>query len=222
MTQKNNKKKKIGRNDPCPCGSGKKYKKCCLDKLPSLSFPEEVLTKKRLIEEATGNEVILEERSNIGFDAITDFGNWHDMANLPKILHKPSVDNVHILHELIHLEKFFIDQYSIIACNDRSLHRIIEKFKNIPEDYVAHKIIRDEYNLNPIKKNWFAGKDNLTLPDVQIAVNLVNYHAFCEFCPEYNKKLSLFSRPCCAHVARGIVQWTVFFESTLRSIMYDL
>lgn len=22
---------KVGRNDPCPCGSGKKYKKCCLD-----------------------------------------------------------------------------------------------------------------------------------------------------------------------------------------------
>lgn len=21
---------KPGRNDPCPCGSGKKYKKCCL------------------------------------------------------------------------------------------------------------------------------------------------------------------------------------------------
>jgi hypothetical protein len=25
---------KIGRNDPCPCGSGKKYKKCCLGKKP--------------------------------------------------------------------------------------------------------------------------------------------------------------------------------------------
>jgi tetratricopeptide (TPR) repeat protein len=24
--------KKVGRNDPCPCGSGKKYKKCCLAK----------------------------------------------------------------------------------------------------------------------------------------------------------------------------------------------
>lgn len=23
---------KIGRNDPCPCGSGKKYRKCCLEK----------------------------------------------------------------------------------------------------------------------------------------------------------------------------------------------
>ena len=24
--------KKIGRNDPCPCGSGKKYKNCCMNK----------------------------------------------------------------------------------------------------------------------------------------------------------------------------------------------
>ncbi|MBN0386927.1 SEC-C domain-containing protein, partial [Pseudomonas aeruginosa] len=22
----------VGRNDPCPCGSGKKYKQCCLAK----------------------------------------------------------------------------------------------------------------------------------------------------------------------------------------------
>ncbi len=26
------KSRKVGRNDPCPCGSGKKYKKCCLGK----------------------------------------------------------------------------------------------------------------------------------------------------------------------------------------------
>ena len=24
-------KRKCGRNDPCPCGSGKKYKRCCLN-----------------------------------------------------------------------------------------------------------------------------------------------------------------------------------------------
>lgn len=32
---------KIGRNDPCPCGSGKKYKKCCLplDETASRSVP---------------------------------------------------------------------------------------------------------------------------------------------------------------------------------------
>ena len=26
------KKEKTGRNEPCPCGSGKKYKNCCLNK----------------------------------------------------------------------------------------------------------------------------------------------------------------------------------------------
>ena len=25
---------KVGRNDPCPCGSGKKYKKCCMHNSP--------------------------------------------------------------------------------------------------------------------------------------------------------------------------------------------
>jgi tetratricopeptide (TPR) repeat protein len=30
---------KVGRNDPCPCGSGKKHKKCCL---PSQSVPAPV------------------------------------------------------------------------------------------------------------------------------------------------------------------------------------
>jgi hypothetical protein len=29
--------KGVGRNDPCPCGSGKKFKKCCLDKVEALS-----------------------------------------------------------------------------------------------------------------------------------------------------------------------------------------
>lgn len=27
---------KVGRNDPCPCGSGKKYKRCCADKAESV------------------------------------------------------------------------------------------------------------------------------------------------------------------------------------------
>lgn len=36
---------KIGRNDPCPCGSGKKYKKCCLqlDRIAQASGPSQRL-----------------------------------------------------------------------------------------------------------------------------------------------------------------------------------
>jgi hypothetical protein len=196
MTITGNRKKKIGRNDPCPCGSGKKYKKCCLGKMPPVALSPEVLEKKQYIEKETGNEVILEVRNDIGSDALVDFPGWDDRSKLPKILHKPSIDKVHILHELIHLEKFFIDEYSIIACNDRSLHQFMGIFKNIPEDYVAHKIIKGEYNLGPIKKTWFSGKDSLNLPDREVAANLVNYHAYCNFCPEYQKRLDSFFENC--------------------------
>ncbi len=40
---------KVGRNDPCPCGSGLKYKKCCLNKKSNGAFEENDPTK-RLIE----------------------------------------------------------------------------------------------------------------------------------------------------------------------------
>ncbi len=30
--------KKVGRNDPCPCGSGKKFKKCCENKMIGKKF----------------------------------------------------------------------------------------------------------------------------------------------------------------------------------------
>jgi uncharacterized protein YecA (UPF0149 family) len=32
-TSKQLKSHRINRNDPCPCGSGKKFKKCCLNTL---------------------------------------------------------------------------------------------------------------------------------------------------------------------------------------------
>ena len=33
---------KVGRNDPCPCGSGKKYKRCCLEKDLSASLSADI------------------------------------------------------------------------------------------------------------------------------------------------------------------------------------
>jgi len=32
--------RKVGRNDPCPCGSGKKYKKCCLKSSTPIGFSD--------------------------------------------------------------------------------------------------------------------------------------------------------------------------------------
>ncbi|MFO7884281.1 MAG: type I methionyl aminopeptidase, partial [Desulfobacteraceae bacterium] len=47
---RNIKKKKIGRNDICPCGSGKKYKNCCMNrKNEPLSLKEEYRRKYGII-----------------------------------------------------------------------------------------------------------------------------------------------------------------------------
>lgn len=35
---------KVGRNDPCPCGSGKKYKKCCELKQKHKKLSDHVLS----------------------------------------------------------------------------------------------------------------------------------------------------------------------------------
>jgi hypothetical protein len=36
-------RKKIGRNEPCPCGSGSKYKFCCLKRKPALPLSQRLL-----------------------------------------------------------------------------------------------------------------------------------------------------------------------------------
>jgi uncharacterized protein YecA (UPF0149 family) len=33
LTKRQQRTGRVGRNEPCPCGSGKKFKKCCLVKL---------------------------------------------------------------------------------------------------------------------------------------------------------------------------------------------
>jgi hypothetical protein len=35
---------KVGRNDPCPCGSGKKFKKCCEEKMIRKKFSAELIS----------------------------------------------------------------------------------------------------------------------------------------------------------------------------------
>lgn len=54
---------KIGRNDPCPCGSGKKYKKCCINKLSEQRIEELYLKQLELakgLKEEKNCYVILE------------------------------------------------------------------------------------------------------------------------------------------------------------------
>ena len=42
---------KPGRNDPCPCGSGQKYKRCCLEKDQAQRYqlPQELLNDLKAV-----------------------------------------------------------------------------------------------------------------------------------------------------------------------------
>ena len=62
---------KIGRNAPCPCGSGKKFKKCCIDKvIPSISeTSRDYHWRFEEIEELTTKEIISKLRKfGVNFD----------------------------------------------------------------------------------------------------------------------------------------------------------
>lgn len=58
MTKKEKLTAKTGRNEPCPCGSGKKYKKCCLesDEKEAEKLREEAVKASEKKQEAAGRE----------------------------------------------------------------------------------------------------------------------------------------------------------------------
>ena len=61
--------KKIGRNDPCPCGSGKKYKRCCLDPWERLQHFLDIVPHFADVNQMTTEEIILRlEDAGIGFE----------------------------------------------------------------------------------------------------------------------------------------------------------
>ncbi len=86
---------KVGRNDPCPCGSGKKYKKCCLAKnsapVASLDWRRIRRTEGELIplliryaEKYYGQEAMM--------DAWDEFTLWNDVPMDPET--EPELDTI--------------------------------------------------------------------------------------------------------------------------------
>jgi|LSQX01.2.fsa_nt_gb hypothetical protein len=49
--------RKIGRNEPCPCGSGKKYKKCCLNNPQRLVQPMQGVCTYETVKRMASEEI---------------------------------------------------------------------------------------------------------------------------------------------------------------------
>ena len=130
--------KKIGRNDPCPCGSGKKYKKCCLNndekrireaKRPHNSeefFEDEIMTDNEvdfeLDQEGTESDV---EESNIDQEEREPFHSKTISKEIPEISEQEQTlidewwrqyKQVKMQPDMViqHLESFFIAHPSLV------------------------------------------------------------------------------------------------------------
>lgn len=107
-------KKNIGRNDPCPCGSGKKYKKCCLLALHSTNRNANLSPTQSTVSDSLDivnwMQQVIQKQKNIS-----------DNQDLFAFLHISLRNNVHLISLLIdHL----LSQYSP---DGRSQH--------IPDDF---------------------------------------------------------------------------------------
>lgn len=96
---------KIGRNDPCPCGSGKKYKKCCQNQSISGVEPRYIAVEEPL--DLESNRILSLIRQNQFEEA--------EQAALKFIINYPDVndgfDRLGMLYEKQGKKTLAIDMY---------------------------------------------------------------------------------------------------------------
>jgi tetratricopeptide (TPR) repeat protein len=110
---------KPGRNDPCPCGSGKKYKKCCLDKDAETARNRPPTTRKHQpspVASVAAQAIRSWAPPTVGYDAIEfDDDDLDALSNsIVDLIRKGQVDDAERACDAI--ERQFPD---MIDCLDR-------------------------------------------------------------------------------------------------------
>ncbi len=86
---------KIGRNEPCPCNSGKKYKHCCLNKSSSISVDTSE-SLKQLREKLISIDALLRARNNDLNDYYNEIEKYlteHKQRKYKKLIFKKELIN---------------------------------------------------------------------------------------------------------------------------------
>jgi len=92
---------KVGRNDPCHCGSGKKYKKCCIDKqsfMNDSSIPPEV---KLHFEKMQATQAQIEKQQGLGRPIISYEHNGFRFVSSGSRLHWNKVEKWKTVHDFL-------------------------------------------------------------------------------------------------------------------------
>lgn len=149
-------KKKIGRNDPCPCGSGKKYKKCCLGKR---SFGE-----TNQVEPERKTELPLRERNLILLEAIADIFGFKKGVQWEDIKRTISGDKIRNLYTVVSwLWPPDTDVKSILPTPSRELRALY--LGDARPEFLAKNVLRfglyaDELLIvDPFHNPWCLARD---------------------------------------------------------------
>ena len=202
------KKLKIGRNDPCTCGSGKKYKKCCLNKNDYSSDPS--------------------------YSPDPSYSFYSSDASSP-VLYLSSYE---ITSEPINLSEEYValEESDSIKLDDIGSEIIEKNFKNLDdkilflEDLIKrHPRLRRAYNLLGVSYKKNSDMDKLKeiikrtyhhFPDylfaktsyVSLQMNDGNYNAFEEV---FDGKLDLpmlYPERKVFHISEAVAMYTVFCQ----------
>lgn len=109
---------KIGRNEPCPCGSGKKYKKCCMARHEEArrNMPPD---KLREVEEQAKDREKLEKEVGKGFDLLLSQNHAKARRFAENLLEKyPEDDRLHDIVVSTHFATGAYDQ-AFYLCRNR-------------------------------------------------------------------------------------------------------
>lgn len=156
---------KIGRNEPCPCGSTKKFKECCLNKIVSIpgfnwqECPEEFVVGKLLKSSKEFYSFYHNERQKIQksfhwvedlrlprgidyrFTVLTNGERYIRLRRVPSL----KTDGAYIAHELQHMIDDTLDP-SIIMKNDR-FEDLSSSLNSMVMDLLANSKIK-QYGFN--------------------------------------------------------------------------
>lgn len=149
---------KVGRNDPCPCGSGKKFKKCCLNKekhdgLPSYkSIDDEIIEASKLAIEHDEKSILSSinklnelqnrkglkpsQKQNILLNLVTAYQHRGEHAHAVETLNKIADDHFDNCDDTFHLicNKLAATSYTALGLLDDAcslFDEIIDKIKTL-------------------------------------------------------------------------------------------
>lgn len=184
---------KIGRNDSCPCGSGKKYKKCCLGKMSDTQIKKMYLQQLELTKNLNTEENCLKVLE-IGRNIISEnkeseclTGTYVNMAVAKRVLfallHKKS--------ELNEAKEYCQQALKLKISNQAAIRMLFGVYLDL-KDY------EDAYNIFELyeDKNMFSPMSIQIIEEYENAVMLENQGTFSDEVKKWLDKItdSIFSK----------------------------